>query len=254
MLTLNPLAYRGYFYDVYTGLYYLQSRFYNPMYGRFLNADTTKVLPKTGQNVISVNMFAYCNNNPVMNVDFAGKFAGAMSMATIAMFLKYAIMATALIFVMLVVLNMVGVIALPFESTYNPLDTLINFFTKVGVGLVTVCLDIFDRLSRYTFRSNKQVHHIAPRKVVLKTESKESVMCNEYLTKAGIDINSPENKVTLLASFHSALNTNVYYSFVFDFTRELYNDGGADGVHAALAMLKLLLLTFNGIYEMSNLT
>ena len=37
--TLNPLRYRGYVYDTETGLYYLQSRYYNPEMGRFINAD-----------------------------------------------------------------------------------------------------------------------------------------------------------------------------------------------------------------------
>ena len=77
MLTLNPLAYRGYFYDVYTGLYYLQSRFYNPMYGRFLNADS-QISTST---VVSANIFAYCENSPIQYVDVNGKMP-SISMVT----------------------------------------------------------------------------------------------------------------------------------------------------------------------------
>ena len=51
------------------GLYYLQSRYYNPTLGRFLNADA---LVSTGQGVLGNNMFAYCRNNPVTRVDFSG--------------------------------------------------------------------------------------------------------------------------------------------------------------------------------------
>ena len=69
--TLNPLTYRGYVYDRETGLYYLQSRYYNPTWGRFINADE---LVSTGQGLLSSNMFAYCNNNPVKNVDRLGHF------------------------------------------------------------------------------------------------------------------------------------------------------------------------------------
>lgn len=36
----NPFRYRGYVYDVETGLYYLRSRYYNPNWGRFVNADS----------------------------------------------------------------------------------------------------------------------------------------------------------------------------------------------------------------------
>ena len=58
----NPLRYRGYVYDHETSLYYLQSRYYDPELGRFLNADAF-VATETG--LLGNNMFAYCNNNPV---------------------------------------------------------------------------------------------------------------------------------------------------------------------------------------------
>ena len=67
--TLNPLTYRGYVYDQETQLYYLQSRYYNPTIGRFINADA---LVSTGQGLLGNNMFAYCRNNPVRRVDISG--------------------------------------------------------------------------------------------------------------------------------------------------------------------------------------
>lgn len=72
-LMFTPITYRGYNYDIYTGLYYLQSRYYNPSYGRFLNADTTEIIERTKGTVLGANIFAYCNNNPVMNVDYEGE-------------------------------------------------------------------------------------------------------------------------------------------------------------------------------------
>ena len=70
-LICTPITYRGYNYDVFTGLYYLQSRYYNPTYGRFLNADS---IMKTGEP-LGANIFAYCNNNPVNFVDCSGRDA-----------------------------------------------------------------------------------------------------------------------------------------------------------------------------------
>ena len=67
----NPLRYRGYVYDTETGLYYLQSRYYNPAWGRFINADA---YASTGQGIIGNNMFAYCGNNPVIRHDPTGQF------------------------------------------------------------------------------------------------------------------------------------------------------------------------------------
>ena len=66
---LNPLRYRGYVYDNETGFYYLQSRYYDPVVGRFVNLDG---FVSTGTGFSGFNMFAYCNNNPVMYVDDLG--------------------------------------------------------------------------------------------------------------------------------------------------------------------------------------
>lgn len=65
---LNPFRYRGYVYDEESGLYYLQSRYYDPLTGRFLNADDTAFLGATS-TVLSANLFSYCENNPVINID-----------------------------------------------------------------------------------------------------------------------------------------------------------------------------------------
>ena len=67
----NPFRYRGYFYDTETGLYYLQSRYYNPQWGRFVNADSKLALTA---GVIGCNLFAYCNNTPVVRIDSDGNF------------------------------------------------------------------------------------------------------------------------------------------------------------------------------------
>jgi len=65
----NPYRYRGYRYDNETQLYYLQSRYYNPEWGRFINADA--ITGKTGE-ILTYNAFEYCRNNPVNNFDLNG--------------------------------------------------------------------------------------------------------------------------------------------------------------------------------------
>ena len=69
---LNPLRYRGYYYDTETGFYFLQSRYYDPTVGRFINADG---YVSTGQGISSYNMFAYCLNDPVNMQDASGEIA-----------------------------------------------------------------------------------------------------------------------------------------------------------------------------------
>jgi RHS repeat-associated protein len=70
----NPLRYRGYVYDTETGLYYLQSRYYNPTWGRFINADTSVILIASPMGLSDKNLFAYCGNNPVIRIDYNGQF------------------------------------------------------------------------------------------------------------------------------------------------------------------------------------
>ena len=68
----NPFRYRGYFYDVETGLYYLQTRYYDPEIGRFLNMDDISYADP--EQIHGLNLYAYCANNPVNYVDPTGHF------------------------------------------------------------------------------------------------------------------------------------------------------------------------------------
>ena len=66
----NPFTYRGYYYDAETGFYYLESRYYDPNTGRFINADG-----QLNNGLLGNNMYAYCENNPVMRADPTGHIA-----------------------------------------------------------------------------------------------------------------------------------------------------------------------------------
>ena len=72
VVELISVYYRGYVYDAETGLYYLQSRYYDPEIGRFINADA---FVSTGQGFVGNNMFAYCANNPILYKDPTGNTA-----------------------------------------------------------------------------------------------------------------------------------------------------------------------------------
>ena len=69
---INPIRYRGYVYDTETSLYYLQSRYYDPFTGRFLNADDTHYIMFPS---LMANLYTYCDNNAISNTDTNGKTA-----------------------------------------------------------------------------------------------------------------------------------------------------------------------------------
>ncbi len=70
---LNPYRYRGYYYDTETGLYFLKTRYYDPEVGRFITIDDLSYIdPET---INGLNLYAYCTNNPVMNIDPNGTWS-----------------------------------------------------------------------------------------------------------------------------------------------------------------------------------
>ena len=84
---VNPFRYRGYYYDAETGLYYVSSRYYDPGIGRFISADALDILG-VSQNLYDKNLYAYCDNNPVIRIDIEGRFW--IVVAAKALFVKIA--------------------------------------------------------------------------------------------------------------------------------------------------------------------
>ena len=66
---INPFRYRSYYYDNETNLYYLNNRYYSPILRRFLNSDN---IIGSNENIMSYNLYSYCNNNPISQFDFNG--------------------------------------------------------------------------------------------------------------------------------------------------------------------------------------
>ena len=90
----NSLRYRGYYYDSESGLYYLNTRYYDPSICRFVNADG---YVSTGQGTQGYNMYSYCGFNPVMRVDKSGNFFAEISVVAAGGIIVGAIAITATI-------------------------------------------------------------------------------------------------------------------------------------------------------------
>lgn len=137
-------------------------------------------------------------------------------------------------------------------ENWNSTLRLLAFRLIGSISLFDVLADINSRIKGYKFRGGQQLHHIAPRKVFLNTGI-GMVYCSHYVVEAGIDINSPFNTVWLSASFHSALNTNIYYSFVYSATKTVYESKlGVVGVYMVLLTMKIILSIFNYGYVTMN--
>ena len=71
---INPFRFRAYYYDTETGWYYLNARYYDPNVGRFLSPDNANLLLASPRALTDKNLYAYCDNNPVMRTDDNGDF------------------------------------------------------------------------------------------------------------------------------------------------------------------------------------
>ena len=71
LASINPLRYRGYYYDAELEMYYLKSRYYDPEICRFISSDE---FVNTGLGFVGYNMFAYCLNNPINMIDCFGQW------------------------------------------------------------------------------------------------------------------------------------------------------------------------------------
>ena len=80
---LNPFRYRGYYFDSETGFYFLQTRYYDPEVGRFLNMDSIEYADP--ESVNGINLYAYCGNNPVMGYDPDGSWDWLRAIAVAAL-------------------------------------------------------------------------------------------------------------------------------------------------------------------------
>lgn len=79
--TINPFRYRSYYYDEETKLYYLNSRYYNPEWCRFINADG---IIGANQDIISLNLYAYVSNNVSNGSDEDGNYAIAIGASALS--------------------------------------------------------------------------------------------------------------------------------------------------------------------------
>ena len=97
MGNINPLRYRGFYFDSETGFYYLQNRYYDPQSARFINAD--EGIACVGGPILGNNLFAYCLNNPISLFDADGAWPswGKKVLAAVAVVAVVAVVAAVVV-------------------------------------------------------------------------------------------------------------------------------------------------------------
>lgn len=241
--TVNPFRYRGYVYDEETGLYYLRSRYYNPIWKRFINADA--ILEK-GTVLLGANAFAYCYNSPVRSVDSSGLEAIALT-APYTMTGSTAI--AHLVDKVLSVSGPIGYVALLCSLVFSPAETA-NDEDEIEYKIeqLSEYRALVDALSIPKLKSIETAqtpkHEFNDHHIVARTASK-ALPAQKILAEAKIDrFNDPDNLVKISTKMHSFVHTDLYYNAVNGIVTYAYNNEEGDkveNVRKALRLIKLLL-------------
>ena len=237
--TINPLRYRGYYYDTETGFYFLQSRYYDPTVGRFINADGQ--LSGVGGDMQGYNLFAYCQNDPVNMSDPDGKeaigFLGAL-LWKLAGYVAGALVVTALCYIVATPAgqDVIGGLGRTVGKTY---DRVTEGIAQIKRGLRnntktgSSTKDIAPSIPKGPARD--PVHHIVAK------AAPDAAEAREILRGVGIDSwTDPRNLVVLPQKYHVSLHTRAYYAYVNSRLRAVAGDRA--GVETTLASLKLELI------------
>lgn len=134
---INPFRYRGYYYDVETGLYYLNTRYYDPFACRFINADDISYIePET---IGGLNLYSYCGNNPVMGVDPNGTAWWNWVVSGLQIALGVALIATGLgagLGASLIVGGTIGIVSEAFGSQIGGgIGSIVNGSGAISTGI-----------------------------------------------------------------------------------------------------------------------
>ncbi len=240
---LNSVRYRGYVYDSETGLYYLQSRYYDPETGRFLNADDVDYIG-FDDSPISYNAFAYCGNNAVNYADYFGTSVSIILGVT-AVTLR-AVYRAAIILIGITLFCSAQ--QLYYSGTFDLLVTSLNHYVTVLGECAEDALETLEKeLKRVLSKAKDKVktkkthkHHIIAKGAKLAEPAR-----NIWVNNLHYDINSNANLISLNRNLHAFLHTKVYYTAVNTIIKEAYEQKKGIGVLAAMALIRGLLYTLS---------
>ena len=223
---LNPFRYRGYYYDTESGLYYLNSRYYDPEIGRWISPDSVAtILEHMDDSIFATNLYAYCLNNPVNYYDPTGEFAITI----------LAIAGVTLLWGVTTAVCIYAVNTPQFQEGWknlcmgisNGMQTLVEQHKRNTVVLASKFNEVtqtvaksFEKAKTKQYRVPTEVHHIVAQ------SAPKAYLARGILTDVGISVNSLFNLVPLKTGLHRRLHTDIYYGYVNAVISAAYHRGG----------------------------
>ena len=222
-------------------MYYLQSRYYDPAVGRFVNGDC---LVSTGQGIIGYNMFTYCANNPVNCADTTGNVPGLL----LYEFLKKAIEAIAMVAVPVIAVSSVQVINKAAKTATPVINRTVarakDTINRTKREVYKLAKSLVDTAAGKYESHQPRVHHIVPvgsfsnrgEGIPQKIREMQTI-----LTDVGIDpVNDPKNMVIVSHGYHKSLHKNPYFSQLH--SSLVLAKGNRKAVERVLSTYKIILI------------
>ena len=205
----NPFRYRGYYYDDETGMYYLQSRYYDPEIKRFICADKVVYSSWGG-----ANLYLYCESDPINKVDYNGCAATSITAGLIG-----------LVGAALAGLN--NIFNNVIDNVRDSINNLVNQFSNsisdwgTGYNSWNIAQDTLQEQAKLqidqsfakamvipVYRRSTEKHHIVARK------DKRAKIARKILSDAGMTVENPNNWVWLKTGLHRRLHNENYYLWI----------------------------------------
>ena len=203
-------------------------RYYNPEWGRWIQPDDIEYLDPT--NINGLNLYAYCNNDPVNKYDPSGHIAitAVVGLSTAAYYAIIGILALCAVATVDYVESETHVISNTIKSITNSIDETLDDIKDKIIEFATALVVKNDY-------NSFEKHHIVAKR------DPRAWFSRIILSKSGIDINDPRNLVYVKKGYHRVIHTNVYYGILNISIGTGYLINGSEGVEDVLEFYQIIL-------------